>query len=544
MPVRLVVAVAWAVVLLACAAGMAPLLPPGVSTAPEVTAFSVAQAFVHVERIALEPHPIGTAENGRVRAYIVAQLRALGLEPELQTVEAPDYFGDSGETVRVVNVIARIPGTASTGAVSLAGHYDTVPTTAGANDDGSAVGVMLETARALQAGTGLRNDIILLFTDGEEPAPRFGSSAFVSDHPWAADIGFVINLEALGGSGPSTLIETSRPYAWVLRAVHDALRNPVAYSYLTTTTALIGSNTDFEPFRNLGIPGVELAYLHGSPIYHTFADAPDHVSQRSLHHHGANALALTRHFGGLDLRESHAEGEAVFFTVGRFAVVRYAASWVVPISALVGVAFLIAAWRRREPGVAASGALLPGIVLPLTTVLLSALAATAVWTVLATSRASMSVTESYLYLVSFVTMTVGIGIAVSWLFRRRAHAWVDATGVVGVWWVLTLVTSATAPGFSYLFAWPTLAGTLALLWTSRATARVHPWKDLTGFSLVAGTALILLIPPIDTFYQLAQPQPGNPDSEILILIAVPIALIALVVELIRAFRVRDPRSGR
>jgi hypothetical protein len=521
------------------------LLPPGVSTVPEVTAFSVAQAFVHVERVALEPHPIGTAENGRVRGYIVAQLRALGLEPELQTVGAPDYFGGSGRTERVVNVIARIPGTASTGAVLLAGHYDTVPTTAGANDDGSAVGVMLETARALRAGTRLRNDVILLFTDGEEPAPRFGSSAFVTDHPWAADIGFAINLEALGSSGPSTLIETSGPDAWVLRQYTDALRNPIAYSYLTTTTALIGgSNSDFEPFRNLGIPGVELAYLHGSPIYHTLADAPDRVSRRSLHHHGANALALTRHLGGLDLRESHAHGETVFFTVGRFAVVRYSASWAVPISVLVCVPFVIAAWRRREPGVAASGALLPGIVLPLTTVLLSALAATAVWTVLATSRASMSITESYLYLVSFSTMTVGIGIAVSRLVRCRVRGRVDATGVVGVWLVLTLVTSATAPGFSYLFAWPTLAGSVALLWTSRATARAHPGKDLAGFALVTGTALILLIPPIDTFYQLAQPRPGNPDSEILALIAVPIALIALVVELIRAFRVRDPRSGQ
>jgi Zn-dependent M28 family amino/carboxypeptidase len=220
-----------------------------VAAPPTDAAFSAARAFGHVQRVALEPHAIGTAENERVRAYIVNRLRALRLEPELQTSEAPDYYGGSAAAVPVVNVIARIPGTASTGAVLLVGHYDTVPTTAGANDDGSAVAIMLETARALRAGTRLRNDVVLLFSDGEEPAPRFGSSAFVSDRRWARDLGFVINLEAIGGGGPSTLVEISGPVEWIVNQYADAVQDPVAYSYLTTTSALIGgSNSDFASF--------------------------------------------------------------------------------------------------------------------------------------------------------------------------------------------------------------------------------------------------------------------------------------------------------
>jgi hypothetical protein len=528
--------VSWAVVLLAGAVGLAPLIPPGAPADPDVTAFSVARAFEHIERIARAPHPIGTPENERVRDLIIAELRALGLEPRLQTIEAPDYFGGTHGTVSVVNVMARIPGTASTRAVALVGHYDTVPTSPGANDDASAVAVMLETARAILAGPGLRNDVLLLFTDGEEPAPRFGSSAFVAEHPWAGEVGFVVNLEALGGSGPSTLIETSGPTGWLLDEYADALRYPAAFSYLTATAELIGgSNTDFGPFRDAGIPGVELAYLHGSPIYHTLADAPDRVGLRSLNHHGTNALALARHFGGLDLRGSHDAEDAVFFTFARRAVLRHPASWALPIAVAVGVVLVVAVRRRRGSRTARSGAVVQGIVTLLLVVLVSALATTAVWTVLAPGRATMGVAESYLYLAGLVLMTVGIGTAVSRLVGRRTGTRADVAGVVCVWWALSLLTSATAPGLSYLFVWPALAGALALLRTSSGAARARPWHDLAGFTLVAGTVLILLIPAVDTFYQLAQPRPGNPDSEILSLVSVPVALLALAVELIRGF---------
>ena len=47
-------------------------------------------------------------------------------------------------------------------------HYDSVPFGPGAADDGAGVVTLLETARALKAGPPLKNDVIFLFTDGEE----------------------------------------------------------------------------------------------------------------------------------------------------------------------------------------------------------------------------------------------------------------------------------------------------------------------------------------------------------------------------------------
>jgi hypothetical protein len=53
--------------------------------------------------------------------------------------------------------------------------------------------------------------------------------------------------------------------------------------------------------------------------------------------------------------------------------------------------------------------------------------------------------------------------------------------------------------------------------------------------LIVGIALLLSIPAIEIFYQFAQPRPGNPDSELLFFIAIPIVLFALLVELLRVF---------
>ena len=38
----------------------------------------------HVEAIAREPHRLGSAAEEKVRAYILAELKALGFEPEIQ----------------------------------------------------------------------------------------------------------------------------------------------------------------------------------------------------------------------------------------------------------------------------------------------------------------------------------------------------------------------------------------------------------------------------------------------------------------------------
>ena len=129
--------------------------------------------MAHVEQIAERPHFTGSADHARVRDYLVAALERLGLKPQVQTATVMQPKGRL-RIGRVENVLARIPGTSSTGAVLLASHYDSVPAAPGRRRRGIGRGRAVEAVRALKAGGPLRNDIIVLITDGEEIRPARG----------------------------------------------------------------------------------------------------------------------------------------------------------------------------------------------------------------------------------------------------------------------------------------------------------------------------------------------------------------------------------
>ena len=60
---------------------------------------------------------------------------------------------------------------------------------------------LLEIARLLSRVEPLKNDIIILFSDGGEIG-MLGTTAFLQEHPFAEDIGFVVNFGARGMGGP------------------------------------------------------------------------------------------------------------------------------------------------------------------------------------------------------------------------------------------------------------------------------------------------------------------------------------------------------
>lgn len=104
----------------------------------------------------------------------------------------------------VTNVVARIRGTSSTGAIALNAHYDSGATGPAASDNGSGVVTALETVRAILAGEPLRNDVIVVFSDAEEHGD-LGAAASNQQHPWASDVRLALNFEAQGSGGPVLL---------------------------------------------------------------------------------------------------------------------------------------------------------------------------------------------------------------------------------------------------------------------------------------------------------------------------------------------------
>ena len=137
-----------------------------------------------VREIAKKPHPLGSAENDRVREYLVGRLRELGANPEVQTATVARHSPLGPDTWAVVNnVVAKIPGTQPTGAVMIVAHYDSVPSGPGAGDDAASVAAILEArSRAQSRPCRCATISIVLFTDGEELG-LLGAKGFVETLP-------------------------------------------------------------------------------------------------------------------------------------------------------------------------------------------------------------------------------------------------------------------------------------------------------------------------------------------------------------------------
>lgn len=485
----------------------------------------------HIEAIAIEPHPMGTPEIERVRSYLIGTLAEAGITAETQAVEVPDYFGTApGSSVEVVNVMARIPGTSSSGAVLFVAHYDTDLFTPGANDNSMAVGNLLEVARELEEGAPLANDVIVLFTDGEEPAPRFGASAFM-DHPWADDVAVVFNLEAVGESGPSLLVEELGGNR-VTRGYAGAVDEPAAFSFMTQTAELIGgASSDFDVFGEAGIPGLVFATLRGSAIYHTPNDSVDNVHDEVIAHQGTTALALARSFGDADLTDLDDGDFDVFFTVLRNVMVYHPPWWlaVVLVASLAGLVAVVALRWGEE---ALTGrALLVDTLATLLAALAAIVVSSLLWTLIVALFPTMGAAASYVGLASIAVVIGAIALSLMWLRAgARGPDSVDVAVLVA-WLSIAALVFLGAPRASYVFVWPCLAGIVAALtmpwWRSR-------WAWVIGSSIVAFPAMVLVNPMVDTFFLIAGPRPGNVGSELPYVIAVSALCLFLVIMLIGA----------
>jgi len=272
---------------------------PKPETAP-ANEFSVVAAPVQAEYLLDDgaPHPIGTEANAKVRNRIISELDSLGYPVETQaTFVCSTIWSVCGQ---VHNVLTSLPGSSERPAVLLTAHYDSVPAAPGAADDIASVAVILEIARILSAEAPLGNPIIFLLSDGEEPG-LLGAEAFLAEHPWAAEVGIVINLEARGTSGQSILFETTENNSWLIDAFVTHAPRPIVSSVYDEIYKYQPNNTDLTIYETAGIPGVNFAFFEDFAHYHTPLDNLANLNPASVQHQGDNALATVRAFGDLDL---------------------------------------------------------------------------------------------------------------------------------------------------------------------------------------------------------------------------------------------------
>jgi hypothetical protein len=437
------------------------------------TEFSAERAFAHVREIAQRPHPVGSADNARVRDYVLGRLRALGLEPQVQ--EATGVGTRYPEAGYVRNILARVPGRRLGGqAVVLMAHYDGVAGGPAAGDDAAGTAAVLETVRALRAGPPLAHDVMVVITDGEE-AGLLGAAAFVREHPWARDVGVTLNFEARGTAGRSYMFETGTGNLDVARMLRHA-GDVSATSLSITVYRSLPNDTDLSEIAILGKPALNFAFADGVERYHTAHDDVFYLDQGSLQHHGSQMLALARAFGDGPLPRP-VTGDAVFFDLPFVGLIVYPESWVLPI-AIIGLLLVAATVVQlardetrwiRDVTLGAGGTVVSACA--------AAGAALGVGNLIVRTHDSMgwggapAFRGVYTAALALIALAVALGL---WaLVRRWATVAGAHVGALVVWSILTLVVSLRLPGVSFMFAWPLIAGLLA-------TRRVGPAPAGTG----------------------------------------------------------------
>lgn len=320
-------------------------LKPSLSDVPSIdtVSFSLDNALHHLKNISKKPHYVGTDEHKVVRNYIVNELRKLGLEPSIQTQAAIHKKWSAATTTQ--NIIAKIKGSSEGKALLLLTHYDSSPhSSLGASDAGSGVVTILEGLRVfLKNKQQPNNDIIILISDAEELG-LLGAQAFVEYHPWAKDVGLVLNFEARGSGGASfMLMETNGKNSGLLTAFMEAKPSyPAANSLMYSVYKKLPNDTDLTVFREAAnINGFNVAFIGDHFDYHTAQDSFERLDRESLLHQADYFTTMVPYFANSDLSKLNADEDLVYVNFPFIKLLSFPFSWVTPLVIVGAILFVI-----------------------------------------------------------------------------------------------------------------------------------------------------------------------------------------------------------
>lgn len=518
---------------------------PAPANAPD-SSFSSARALTGLTEITRRAHPTGSPELDRVRDVLVGRLTELGLQPEVHThvVSSPirdgvatapvdreaevdgrtwvDWDPDRPVIVTTVrNVLARLPGSgagagagtgsgasadagapngrASTGTIVLLAHYDGRTVSRGAGDDGVGVVTILETVRALRSGPGITNDVLVLFTDAEELG-LFGARAFVDQHLDTADVRLVLNVEMRGGGGPSIMFETGAENGWVVEQLADFDPHPSANSMSLEVYRRMPNDTDFSPFRDAGVQGLNFAAIGRGNVYHQAYDDPAHLDEATIQHHGTRLLASVRAFGELDLSEVNAPERAYWVLPGlgmqtlSLGTMPLAAAALALLLVLTTVAVLARGVPVRD--------LVIGLVNALVTLAIGAGLGALVLRVIRGRHPEFgalhgaAIHDQGAYVLALVLAVAAVAAALWGLLRRRASVAGLALGMALPPAVLAVALALIAPGAAMILLGPVAVVLVTVALTGLAGPKLAVGPLLWPLHLVAALVALAFVVPV------------------------------------------------
>jgi len=482
--------------------------------------------------VARAPRPSGSVEHTRVAGLLRQRLSDLGF------AEGPEPFDrvhtvlsglDGADATRVDNVVARLEGTASTGAILVVAHYDTKPTTPGAGDGGIGVAAVLEALRALTLSTPLRNDVIVLLADGGALGD-LGVRAFLEGHPWSSEVSLALSLEAFGVSGPSWIVGSSQAAETLVARMGLRARDPLMTSLASVLPVTPASESPRATLAERGIPALGLVVMGGRATNGTALAAAGRVAERTLSHQGTQLLSLLREAGEADLGlDAMAPASAISGpSIAGVGVIAWPGTWSLPttIGLVLGWLLLMPLLRWRGADLRGVGA---GAVLALLVIAASVGVSRALTDFLARTHAEFGrvaggVYEPGPHLAALVVAATGIAVLLYGIARLRfgrveLYAGALALPLAAVVWLavsipavlpvpqlalgvglahaLLLTLLPSRPWSGALAAVLGLTGALALLASAMpsaewAAAVMWPGSDLLlGAALAVGLALFL-----------------------------------------------------
>ncbi|HEX2189184.1 MAG TPA: M20/M25/M40 family metallo-hydrolase [Longimicrobiaceae bacterium] len=238
---------------------------------------------------------VGTPGNARARAYLLGQLREMGLEPVGAGYEHPFAFTPrgGGAEARGINLLGKVTGTEDPDRyLVVSAHYDHVgvgrPAEGdsiynGADDNASGVAALLEMARWFRANPP-RSTVVFAWFDAEEAGLQ-GARAFVASPPVPKDsIVLNVNMDMVSRSERGELYAAGASKWPFLRPYLDEVAGRAAIRLLQGhDTPVPGPQDDWTmqsdqgPFHAAGIPFVYFG-VEDHPGYHHPSDEVANVT--------------------------------------------------------------------------------------------------------------------------------------------------------------------------------------------------------------------------------------------------------------------------
>ncbi|MBC5624881.1 M20/M25/M40 family metallo-hydrolase [Clostridium sp. NSJ-49] len=476
----------------------------------EDSGFSTEIAKEHIKEISKEVHSIQEPEAlGRVREYILNELKELGLEPEVFTYE--DVESSKGGIYDINNIYAKIDGkNGEDGSyIMLASHYDSSPKkrsgedgeSKGAADAGYGVSTILEIVRIIkESGQELENGIKILITDGEEMGLMGAKEEMNNNFDLYENVNFVVNLEARGIKGPALMFETSNNNKKVIDLYKKA-NLPVSYSLAADVYNKMPNGSDFTEFKDAGLPGINFAVLNDLDYYHTKNDNYDNISDTSIQHYGEQVLPIVQEYvynakyGQADYFQSNQN--SVFFTLLPNVFINYT-SLIATILAVISLIALVVIMRNLKVN---AKMVVKWI---------------AVWTGLALASTAIGIAISYI-----ISMVSGIEFKITYMPRITGSDFIVLMAVIltsvlvallskklaknredlesmlfgGLWFneFLLVIFMIALPGGSYLFLWPVIMTLISIILTKK-------FKNQNMLLIATMFTIVMYVPVIYNIY--------------------------------------------